>query len=182
MMTLYRQTGIKALYYKEMWYDNADGVLIEHSGKVGYVGNVVKTNMSKDEAEMQLHKFGYICASDGYKAISEEELCTIVVQFILKSKNGNKRDNWLKDKASEYLDSHLAWRGIGVVDSSGIDNGKLNIYCVVVDEERAVSAIKTCLKTYRLDLTHAIIAARNYGDESFRVKYSHKPINNFSVI
>ena len=46
--------------------------------------------------------------------------------------------------------------------SFAIDNGKLNIYCIVVEEERAVSAIKSCLKTYRLDLTHAIIAARNW--------------------
>ena len=38
MITLYKQIETKGLYYKEMWYENADKVLIEHSGKVGYVG------------------------------------------------------------------------------------------------------------------------------------------------
>lgn len=182
MITLYKQIETKGLYYKEMWYDNSEKVLIEHSGKVGYVGTVTKTNMTSEEARPQLLNFSSICAKEGYTELPDVQSCTIVVQFLLKSKKGNKRDKWLMDKVSEYLTDHLSWRGIGVVDSFGIDNGKLNIYCIVVDEEKAVSAIKTCLKTYRLDLTHAIIAVRNWSDEGFRVKYSHKPINDFSVI
>ena len=182
MITLYKQIESKGLYYKEMWYDNTDKVLVKHTGKVGYVGTVVKTSMTEEEADMHLRDFNSSCTGDGYITLSNNQSCLIVVQFPLKSKEGNKRDKWLKDKVSEYLKEHLGWRGIGVVESSGIDNGKLNIYCVVVDEERAISAIKTCLKTYRLDLTHAIIAARNWNDESFRVRYSHKPVNDFSVI
>lgn len=157
-------------------------VLIEHSGKVGYVGTVTKTNMTSEESRPHLLNFSSICAKEGYAKLADVQLCTIIIQFPLKSKKGNKRDKWLMDKVSEYLKEYLGWRGIGVVESFGIDNGKLNIYCIVVDEERAVSAIKSCLKTYRLDLTHAIIAARNWDDEGFRVKYSHKPINDFSVI
>ena len=159
MITLYKQIETKGLYYKEMWYENADKVLIEHSGKVGYVGTIAKTSMTEKEAAIRLQDFSNVCASEGYTKLSENQLCTI-----------------------EYLKEHLGWRGIGVVESFAIDNGKLNIYCIVVEEERAVSAIKSCLKTYRLDLTHAIIAARNWDDEGFRVKYSYKPINDFSVI
>ena len=147
MITLYKQIETKGLYYKEMWYENADKVLIEHSGKVGYVGTIAKTSMTEKEAAIRLQDFSNVCASEGYTKLSENQLCTIVVQYLLKSKDGNKRDKWLKE-----------------------------------EEERAVSAIKSCLKTYRLDLTHAIIAARNWDDEGFRVKYSYKPINDFSVI
>ena len=182
MITLYKQTGTKGLYYKEMWYEDSEKVLIEHFGKVGYVGTVTKTNMAKEEVDIHLQHFSNVCVKEGYATLPDNQLYVIVVQFLLKSKDGNKRDKWLKDKVSEYLKEHLGWRGIGVVESFGIDNDKLNIYCIVVDEERAVSAIKSCLKTYRLDLTHAIIAARNWDDEGFRVKYSHKPINDFSVI
>ena len=46
MITLYKQIETKGLYYKEMWYENADKVLIEHSGKVGYVGTIAKTSMT----------------------------------------------------------------------------------------------------------------------------------------
>lgn len=121
MITLYKQIETKGLYYKEMWYDHSDKILIEHSGKVGYAGTVTKTNMTPEDARTQLFNFSSICAKDGYAELSENQLCTIVVQFPLKSKEGNKRDKWLKDKVSEYLKDHLGWRGIGSVDCSGID-------------------------------------------------------------
>ena len=49
MITLYKQIETKGLYYKEMWYENADKVLIEHSGKVGYVGTIAKTSMTEKQ-------------------------------------------------------------------------------------------------------------------------------------
>ena len=111
MITLYKQIETKGLYYKEMWYENADKVLIEHSGKVGYVGTIAKTSMTEKEAAIRLQDFSNVCASEGYTKLSENQLCTIVVQYLLKSKDGNKRDKWLKDKVSEYLKEHLGWRG-----------------------------------------------------------------------
>ena len=53
MITLYKQIETKGLYYKEMWYENADKVLIEHSGKVGYVGTIAKTSMTEKEAAIR---------------------------------------------------------------------------------------------------------------------------------
>ena len=61
----------------------------------------------------------------------------------IEKQGWEQTDKWLKDKVSEYLKEHLGWRGIGVSRSFAIDNGKLNIYCIVVEEERAVSAIKS---------------------------------------
>lgn len=57
MITLYKQIETKGLYYKEMWYENADKVLIEHSGKVGYVGTIAKTSMTEKEAAIRLQDF-----------------------------------------------------------------------------------------------------------------------------
>ena len=64
MITLYKQIETKGLYYKEMWYENADKVLIEHSGKVGYVGTIAKTSMTEKEAAIRLQDFSNVCASD----------------------------------------------------------------------------------------------------------------------
>ena len=66
MITLYKQIETKGLYYKEMWYENADKVLIEHSGKVGYVGTIAKTSMTEKEAAIRLQDFSNVCASEGY--------------------------------------------------------------------------------------------------------------------
>ena len=107
MITLYKQIETKGLYYKEMWYDNTDKIIIEHSGKVGYVGTVVKTNMTQEDAHTKLLNFQSVCAKEGYEELPEDQLCTIVVQFLLKSKEGNKRDKWLRDKVSEYLSSQI---------------------------------------------------------------------------
>ena len=86
MITLYKQIETKGLYYKEMWYENADKVLIEHSGKVGYVGTIAKTSMTEKEAAIRLQDFSNVCASEGYTKLSENQLCTIVVQYLLKSR------------------------------------------------------------------------------------------------
>lgn len=57
MITLYKQIETKGLYYREMWYDCTDKIIIEHSGKVGYVGTVVKANMTQEEARTKLLNF-----------------------------------------------------------------------------------------------------------------------------
>ena len=74
MITLYKQIETKGLYYKEMWYENADKVLIEHSGKVGYVGTIAKTSMTEKEAAIRLQDFSNVCASEGYTKLSENQL------------------------------------------------------------------------------------------------------------
>lgn len=121
------------------------------------------------------------CQQDGFVEINDNNRFWIVVQYPLKSEFGNKRDLWLRDKVQDYLRNHLGWRGLGDVDGFDIGNKKLNIFCLVVDEDKAVSSIKTCLKEYRLDLTHARIAARKYDEEEFRLKYSHKKIEKFEL-
>jgi hypothetical protein len=94
---------------------------------------------------------------------------------------GNKRDLWLKDKVQEYLNNHLGWAGLGDVDGFDMGQKKLNIFCRVVDEERAVSSIKTCLKEYRLDLNQARIATKKVGDEDYTLKFSHKKVLAFEL-
>lgn len=182
LITLYKSIESKGLHYREMWFNQERNIVVVHWGKVGFIGKSEEYSMSYEEAEKYSERFILDSRKEGYDEFPEEELCTIVIQFPLKSNLGNKRDKWLGDKCSEYLQYHLSERGLGYSEGAHIENKKLNIFCIVVDEERGVSSIKTCLKTYRLDLTHAIIVARKWDDEDFRYKYSHKPIDNFSLI
>lgn len=77
------------------------------------------------------------------------EKCWVVVQYPLKSIKGSQRDEWLRDKVTEYLNKYLADAELGYVD--GYELGKtvsdphqfaLNIFCVVTNEQRGMALIK----------------------------------------
>ncbi|WP_042168696.1 hypothetical protein [Paenibacillus gorillae] len=114
----------------------------------------------------------------------------LVVQYPLKSAKGSQRDHWLKDKVMEYLDLSLADANLGRVD--GFDMGKcisdankyaLNIFCIVSEEEPAITLVKRVLRESRLDYTRIKIATMPYGEEgAYTLKYSYKKgVSDFSL-
>ena len=64
--------------------------------------------------------FAVQCAEDGYAEIPEQEQFWVVAQYALKTKDGTSRDRYLEEKAKDALISHLAWRGLGIVDRSRV--------------------------------------------------------------
>ncbi|WP_145335960.1 hypothetical protein [Paenibacillus xylanexedens] len=114
----------------------------------------------------------------------------LVVQYPLKSANGSKRDQWLKEKVMEYLETALTQHELGGVDgcdigSSVADPKKyvMNIFCVVTDEERGIALVKKVLRESRLDYTRILIATMPYGTEgSYTLKFaSKKGVTEFSL-
>ncbi len=182
MIKYYKTDDKEQLLYKETWFDEKRKVAVVHYGKVGFKGKVeeipIETKKANDDF---VHNFCKDCESQGYAQIDEDHHHWVVVQFPLKSELGNKRDLWLKDKVQEYLKDHLGWNGVGDVDGFDMGQKKLNIFCKVVDSEKAVSSIKTCLKEYRLDLNQARIATKKVGEINYTLQFSHKKINNFEL-
>ncbi|KAA8786476.1 hypothetical protein EC604_21835 [Paenibacillus amylolyticus] len=114
----------------------------------------------------------------------------LVVQYPLKSANGNKRDQWLKEKVMEYLETALTQHELGEVDgfdigSSVADPKKyvMNIFCVVTDEERGIALVKKVIRESRLDYTRILIATMPYGTEGgYTLKFaSKKSVTEFSL-
>lgn len=114
----------------------------------------------------------------------------LVVQYPLKSAKGNQRDQWLREKVTEYLEISLANADLGYVDGS--DMGKcvsdskkyaLNIFCVVTEEEQSISLVKRVLRESRLDHTRIQIATMPYGEEeAYTLKYAYKKgVTDFSL-
>lgn len=182
MSKLYKLVENRGLHYKEMWFDNQRGVIVIHSGKVGYIGKSEEIAIKVEDVEKYSERFVSECNQQGYMNLNDDDLYRLVIQYPLKSEFGNKRDAWLKDKVQEYVQNHLGWYGLGHVDGFDIGNKKLNIFCIVVNEEKAVSSIKTCLKTYRLDFTNVRIATKKMNDNEYRLKYSYKFIEKFELI
>lgn len=118
------------------------------------------------------------------------EKCWLAVQYPMKSAKGSKRDHWLREKVTEYLESSLANIDLGYVD--GFDMGKcvsdpnqfaLTIFGVVTEEERGIALVKRVLRESKLDYTRMKIATMPYGKEaSYTLKYAYKQgITDFSL-
>lgn len=182
MIKYYKTDDKEQLLYKETWFDKLKKVAIVHYGKVGFKGKIEEISIATEKVNDDfVINFCKECENDGYYQIEEDNYHWVVVQFPLKSELGNKRDLWLKDKVQEYLKDHLGWYGLGDVDGFDMGKKKLNIFCKVVDDERAVSSIKTCLKEYRLDLNQARIATKKVGEINYSLKFSHKKVDSFEL-
>ncbi len=191
MFKLHKKDSKNNLLYAECWIsDNEKGIV--HTGKVGKDGDTKEFDIGEKFRTMSdfLEYFAEHFKQLGYYKFKDDDLTWLVVQFEMKSLKGNKRDHWLKDKVTKYLNSELGWRGIGHVN--GFDMGEqisfkgkyaLNILCEVYDEEKGIAAIKRCLREYRLDYTRIKIASRPYlSDVGFQLKYSAKKNDqNFSI-
>ena len=181
MLKTYKRDDRGRLLFREAWA-TSPGEAVVHTGTVGRRGKSEQRVVTEGQ-EAFLAAFERDARSRGFAPIPRADQLWLVVQFPLRSKMGNKRDAWLLEKGSEYLNNELGWRGLGHVDGHDRGNHKLNIFCVVVDAPLAVTAAKSCLRTSRLDLNRARIATRGYSsDEDYVLRYSKKPVSNFSVV
>ncbi|WP_128414693.1 hypothetical protein [Flavobacterium sp. Root901] len=179
MKKLYKIDSSGKILYAEYWIDSNKAII--HTGIVGKTGKTLNIVLS-DDLKKSDDYFGQRFKNVGFTEFLDDKLYWLVVQYKMKSLKGNTRDCWLKDKVTEYLNEELGWKGLGAVD--GFDMGQsaadpkkfvLNIFCLVVDEEIGISAIKRCLREYRLDYTQIKIASRqNLSDSQYKLKYSAK--------
>ncbi|MGL3804881.1 hypothetical protein ACSYDW_02190 [Paeniglutamicibacter sp. R2-26] len=173
----YRRDEDGTLTFREAWYSQYEGeelgqFVVNH----GTVGHQSKTETAKDVtekvAEGLLDAFTEQCAEDGYAPLTDEEQHWVIVQYALKSVDGTDRDKYLESTAKEALTGHLAWRGLGTVESSDYAPRKLNIRILSPEPKRAVSAIKTCLREAKLDYTKLSIATAPF-DGLENLKQAH---------
>ena len=183
MLKLYRKEQDGSLSYAEYWIDHDEAII--HCGKVGYQGHTerIEDYLSKFAGEEEF-KAGFIkrFLPQGFNEITQQDTYWILVQYPLKSLQGSKRDLWLKDRATDVLNVELGWKGLGHVD--GFDMGRtsnpdkqfaLNIFCIVVDEEKSIAVIKSALRKYGCDYTKIKIASRPASDNTiYTLKYSAK--------
>ncbi|GBF76369.1 hypothetical protein PA598K_04835 [Paenibacillus sp. 598K] len=113
----------------------------------------------------------------------------LVIQYPLKSLKGSKRDHWLREKVSEYVEMVLSEDELGYVDGSDIGRSVadpntyvLNIFCVVTQEAVAIAQVKRVLRESRLDHTRVKIATMPEGGETYTLQYAaRKGVTDFSL-
>lgn len=165
----YRRDDDGTLLFREAWFTSYEGeelgqFVVNH----GTVGHLSKTETAKDvneaTAEGLLAAFGEACIEDGFAAITDADQGWVIVQYALKTAEGTDRDRYLESTAKEALTGHLAWRGLGTVESSDFAPRKLNIRILSPEPKKAVAAIKTCLRGAKLDFTKLSIATAPFED------------------
>jgi hypothetical protein len=179
----YKRDEDGVLLFREAWYDEDFGQFVVNHGTVGHQSSTDATDVEGEEAaEGLLAAFAVQCEEDGFAEIPETEQFWVVAQIALKSKDGTERDKHLERKAKTALTSELAWRGLGIVDRSEIGNSRLNIFCLCPDVNKAVNAIKICIRNEDLDFTKLSIAAAPHSDPSaFKLKHSPKTAAGFTL-
>lgn len=179
----YKRDDDGVLHFREAWYDDDDHQFVVNHGVVGHQSKTDETEVGDESAvEGLMAAFAAQCEEDGYAEISPSEQFWVVAQLALKSQDGTERDRHLERKAKAALTGELAWRGLGVVDRTEIGNFRLNIFCLCPDVNKAVNAIKICVRNEDLDFTKLTIAAAPYGDPTeFKVKHSPKQGVGFTL-
>ncbi|GAA5227470.1 hypothetical protein [Paeniglutamicibacter antarcticus] len=173
----YRRDEDGTMKFREAWFSTYEGeALGQFVVNHGTVGHLSTTETAKDvneeTAQGLLAAFTEQCEADGFATITEADQGWVIVQYALKTLEGTDRDKYLESTAKEALVGHLAWRGLGTVESSDYGPRKLNIRVLSPEPKKAVSAIKTCLREAKLDFTKLSIAMAPFEDvEKLRQAY-----------
>ena len=164
----YRLDEKNVLHFREAWFqqfeDEEVGQFVINHGSVGHMSTTSNVqDVDNDRADELFAGFLQACADEGYAEISEEDQSWVIVQYALKSASGTERDHYLEKKAKEALTGHLAWRGLGTVESSDFAPRKINIRILTPAPKQAVAAIKTCIREAKLDFTKMSIGTAEYA-------------------
>ena len=183
IIRVYKRDDEGVLQFREAWFDEDYSQFVMNHGTVGHQSKTDETDVADAEAaERLMDAFAAQCAEDGYAEIPDEEQYWVVAQYALKTREGTSRDRYLEEKAKDALISHLAWRGLGTVERSEFSDSKLNIFCLCPDVNKAVNAIKVCIRGEALDFTKLSIGAAPFTDPTaLKLKHSPKQAAGFTL-
>jgi hypothetical protein len=183
IIRVYKRDEEGVLQFREAWFDEDYSQFVTNHGTVGHQSKTDETDVADSEAaERLMDAFAAQCAEDGYAEIPHEEQYWVVAQYALKTREGTSRDRYLEEKAKDALTSHLAWRGLGTVERSEFSDSKLNIFCLCPDVNKAVNAIKVCIRGEDLDFTKLSIGAAPFSDPTaLKLKHSPKQAAGFAL-
>ena len=183
IIRMYKRDEDGVLHFREAWFDDEDRHFVVNHGVVGHQSRTEESEIGEDTSvDGLMAAFAAQCEEDGYAEIPPSEQFWVVAQFALKTKDGTERDRYLERNAKAALTAELAWRGLGTVDRSEVGNSRLNIYCLCPDVNKAVNAIKVCIRNEDLDFTKLSIAAAPHGEPTgFRLKHSPRKGAGFTL-
>lgn len=146
MLKLYKKRRSK-FYYWETWdIDERSGTI--HWGIAGEVGEDKEVSAdSKEEYRVLIEKEVERLTADGYQIKLDSEMGKVALSYEAEGEGeGSKKDNEKIQALEDRLNECLGWTGLGHVHDAHIMEGKLFVFCFVVDVEVALRVIEEDLK------------------------------------
>lgn len=136
------------LRYWEAW-DNA-GKITVHWGIVGEEGTTNVLDLPPEEnAASLIEREAAPLRDQGYVEIDDDKLHQVVIQYPILDM-GIEADLNRRYEVESLMNHRLGWRGLGHCDGGDIGSGTMNIFCFVVDADRATQCIVEDLKLHGL--------------------------------
>ncbi len=143
MLRLYKKEG-DTLRYWEAWVD--EGGLSVHSGIVGEMGEHQTIPVPPDEdPDMAIAQAAEPLVDQGYDEPDPDTLVPLVVQYPVQGK-GSGHDFEKRNAVEELLTDILGWTGNGEVEGGESKEGRMNIFCRVMDPAIAVRTLLEALE------------------------------------
>ncbi len=162
MIKLYKSEG-NTLHYWEAW--DKDNEITVHWGVVGDEGTMREISLSPgDDASSIIKAEAAPRRAEGYREIEDDKLQRVVIQYTIVEM-GTTADLDKRYEVEGLMNERLGWTGLGHCDGGDIGSGTMNIFCFVVDPDKALQVIAEELKTKHLLEGAKIILASEDEDK-----------------
>lgn len=143
MIKLYKRTDDGQLAYHEVWSERKS--IIEHWGIVGTRGESRPHPMESDDEGKEFERILAPARQNGFQEIDPESEKALIIEYPVKG-TGSPADLNKRNRLEDHLNETLGWTGLGLCDGGSMGSGTMEVFCFVVDFERAKSVIEESLK------------------------------------
>jgi len=159
--------------YWEAW--STDTEVTIHWGVVGENGEFREFPLKPGEnPNVIMEREAKHPKKEGYRTIPVSKLQRLVIQYPV-DEMGAVEDLDKRTKVEELMNDCLSWKGLGHCDGGDRGSGTMNVFCFVVDAEKAVPHVVEELKANGM-IEGAIVAtgkkAKVVWPENFKGEFS----------
>jgi hypothetical protein len=142
VLRLYKKEG-DTLHYWEAWVDESG--LSVHWGPVGEMGEHKTMPIPADEdPDMAIAQAAEPLVDQGYDEPDPDSMVPLVLQYPLTGK-GTGHDFEKRNAVEELATDILGWTGNGEVEGGETQEGRMNIFCRVMDPQIAARILLEAL-------------------------------------
>jgi hypothetical protein len=144
MVKLYKRIGGK-LHYCEVWIEPEYHIVTQHEGICGTHGSTRRTGgETQAGARAQFDRLIATAKRNGYRPIPQSRMQWLIVEYAVDGM-GTSADVDRRHRIEELVDSELGRHGLGHCDGGSIGSGTMEIACLVVDFDVAMTTLEKAL-------------------------------------
>jgi len=149
IIKLYKRDAEKdVFYYWEAW--NSPKEVTVHWGIVGEEGSTNKLGLTPHETPFSIiEREAAPFRAKGYQELPDDKLSQVVIQYPIVEM-GTPEDLDKRYEVEHLMNQRLGWTGLGHCDGGDIGSGTMNVFCFVVDTDKATQCITEELRAHDL--------------------------------